>query len=316
MIYTLTLNPAVDRELTVPAIEYDAVLRATKAQVDFGGKGFNVSRLLKGMDVPSTAVGFLGGKAGEILQEGLQALGIFTEFVWVPGETRTNVSIVTPAGGHYIKVNEKGPVIGPEKQQELLAKIESLAHAGDWWVMAGSLPPGVPDGFYAQIVSVLNRHGAMTFLDTNGEPLRLGCLEKPYLVKPNTEEARAITGLPLGSPVEIAQAAAEIRKLGAQNIVISMGKAGALLQTAEGTWLTHSPKIVEKNPIGAGDSMVGGLVLALTLGHSLKDSLGWGVASGAATASLSGTEVGSRALIESLLAQVRFESLETAYDSK
>ncbi len=95
MIYTLTLNPAVDRELTVPAMEFDSVLRASESRVDFGGKGFNVSRLLKGMEEPSTAVGFLGGNAGELLQSGLQSLGIGTDFVWVAGETRTNISIVT-----------------------------------------------------------------------------------------------------------------------------------------------------------------------------------------------------------------------------
>ncbi|MGZ9166852.1 MAG: 1-phosphofructokinase family hexose kinase, partial [Anaerolineales bacterium] len=134
---------------------------------------------------------------------------------------------------------------------------------------------------------------------------------KPYLIKPNAEEAHALTGLPMETSAEIVAAAREIRKIGAQNVVISMGKAGALLQTAEGTWLTHSPKIKEKNPIGAGDSMVGGLVWALTQGVTLKESLGWGVASGAATASLSGTEVGSRPLIDELFTQVRYESLET-----
>lgn len=312
MIYTLTLNPAVDRELTVPKVEFDSVLRASESRVDFGGKGFNVSRLLKGMETSSTAIGFLGGRAGELLQDGLQSLGIYTDFVWVPGETRTNVSIVTQSHDHYIKANEKGPPVEPAKQKELLDKIDSLAQRGDWWVLAGSLPPGVTDDFYARIVNVLNEHGSQAILDATGEPLRLGCAEKPYLVKPNAEEAHALTGRPMGTPAEIAMAAAEIRKMGAQNVVVSMGKAGALLHTSEGTWLTHSPKIVEKNPIGAGDSMVGGLVWALTQGTALKESLGWGVASGAATASLNGTEVGSRPLIEHLFSQVRYEFLETA----
>jgi 1-phosphofructokinase family hexose kinase len=311
MIYTLTLNPAVDRELTVPALEFDSVLRASDSRVDFGGKGFNVSRLLKGMNEPSTAVGFLGGNAGELLEKGLQSLGIGTDFVWVPGETRTNVSIVTHSHDHYIKANEKGPLVDEARQSELLEKMGALAKPGDWWVLAGSLPPGIGNDFYARVVNVLNKHEAHAILDTSGESLKLGCAEKPYLVKPNTEEARVLTGLPMESSVEIAAAAAEIRHLGAQNVVISMGKAGALLHTPEGTWLTHSPKIQEKNPIGAGDSMVGGLVWALTQGIALKEALGWGVASGAATASLSGTEVGSRPLIEELFAQVRFERLET-----
>jgi 1-phosphofructokinase family hexose kinase len=312
MIYTLTLNPAVDRELTVPAMEFDSVLRASESRVDFGGKGFNVSHLLKSMGASSTAVGFLGGRAGELLQDGLQSLGIGTDFVWVPGETRTNVSIVTQSHEHYIKVNEKGPLVDEAKQEELLNKIDSASKPGDWWVLSGSLPPGVRNDFYASVLHVLDKHGAHGILDTSGESLKLGCAAKPYLVKPNADEAHVLTGLPMDTPSEIAAAAAEIRRLGAQNIVVSMGKAGALLNTAEGTWLTHSPKITEKNPIGAGDSMVGGLIWALTQGLPLKEALGWGVASGAATASLPGTEVGSRPRIEKLFAQVNYERLETA----
>jgi fructose-1-phosphate kinase PfkB-like protein len=116
----------------------------------------------------------------------------------------------------------------------------------------------------------------------------------------------------MDEPSEIAAATTEIRRMGVQNVIVSLGKSGALLHTADGTWLTHSPKIKEKNPIGAGDSMVGGLVWALTEGIPLKEALGWGVASGAATASLPGTEVGSRSLIEELYSQVRYERLETA----
>jgi len=311
MIYTLTPNPAVDRELTVPAMEFDSVLRASESRIDFGGKGFNVSRLLKGMDASSVAVGFLAGNAGELLQNGLKSLGIGTDFVWVAGETRTNVSIVTQTHDHYIKVNEKGPLVNFAKQQELLDKIGLLARRGEWWVLAGSMPPGVADDFYARVVNVLNKHEAQAILDTTGESLRIGCGEKPFLVKPNAEEIRALTGLPVSTPAEIVTAAAELRRMGAQNVVVSMGKDGALLHTAEETWLTHSPKIQEKNPIGAGDSMVGGLVWALSQGIPLKEALGWGVASGAATASLSGTEVGTRPLIEELFGQVRFEKFET-----
>lgn len=313
MIYTLTLNPAIDRELTVLAMEFDSVLRASASRVDFGGKGFNVSRLLKSMGASSTAVGFLGGRAGELLQDGLHSLGINTDFVWVDGETRTNVSIVTESHDHYIKVNEKGPPVDEARQGELLAKIEMLAKPGDWWVLAGSLPPGVGEDYYAKIVRILGSREVRVILDTSGESLRLGCLAGPYLVKPNAEEAQTLTGLPLTNSAEIAAAAAEIRRMGAHNVLISLGKAGALLHTGEGTWLARPPGIKEKNPIGAGDSMVGGLVWALTQGITLRESAGWGVASGAATASLEGTEVGSRCLIEAFVSRVSYERLETAF---
>jgi fructose-1-phosphate kinase PfkB-like protein len=116
----------------------------------------------------------------------------------------------------------------------------------------------------------------------------------------------------MDTPADVAVAAAQIHNLGAQNVVVSLGKAGALLKTSTGAWLAHSPPIKEQNPIGAGDSMVAGLVWALTQGIGLKEALGWGVASGAATASLSGTEVGSRPLIEKLFSQIQYEFLETA----
>ena len=312
MIYTLTLNPAVDREMTVSAVEFDTILRALESRVDFGGKGFNVSRLLQGLGAENMAVGFLGGKSGEILQDGLRSLGIGIDFVWVTGETRTNISIVTQSGGRYIKVNEKGPLVDEGCQQKLIDKIDSLARPGDWWVLAGSLPPGCADDFYARIIRVLNRHGVMTLLDTTGEALRLGCSEKPFLVKPNAEEAGALTGMHVGTTAEITKVAARIRELGARNVVISMGKDGALLQTTEETWLVRGPKIKEKNPIGAGDSLVGGMVWALSRGKPLKEASAWGVASGAVTASLSGTEVGSREMIEELLVQVEYQKMNCA----
>ncbi len=311
MIYTLTLNPAVDREYTVSSLEFDSVTRATGSRRDIGGKGFNVSRLLIGMAARSTAVGFLGGNNGRLLEAGLKSLGVDADFVWVEGETRINTSIVTESHDHYIKVNEKGPFVGESKQKELLDKITSLAKPGDWWILAGSLPPGIGDGFYAQVVNCIHAHGARAILDTSGESLLHGCAASPYLVKPNLEEAGTITGLSLKTPQETALAAKLICKLGAQNVVISMGKAGALLHDRECTWLAHGPKIRERNPIGAGDSLVGGLVWALMQGLDLRDALGWGVASGAATASLDGTEVGSRLLIEELYSQVRYEKVDS-----
>ena len=310
MIYTLTLNPAIDRELTVDKVEYDKVLSALEARVDLGGKGFNVSRMLMSLGTASIAVGFVGGNTGRRLQDGLNMLGIASDFVWVEGETRTNISIVTKLHDHYIKVNEKGPQVSEAKQAELLDKIDSIAKAGDWWVLAGSLPPEVDDSFYARIVKVLNDRGAIAILDTTGEALRLGCYEKPFLIKPNREETQALTGLPVDIPTQVATAAEELCKMGAENVVISLGKSGALLQTADATWMVHPPVIEEKNPIGAGDSMVGGLVWALARGIPLNEALSWGVASGAAAASLSGTDVGSLTLITELRSQVRLEALE------
>jgi 1-phosphofructokinase family hexose kinase len=304
MIYTLTLNPAVDRELIVPAIEFDSVLRATAWRVDYGGKGFNVSRMLASLGTPSMALGFAGGRSGELLGDGLAGLGIKTDFVWVQGETRTNVSIVSEAHDHYVKANEPGPVISASKQRELVDKISALAQPGDWWVLAGSLPPGVPDGIYAQIIRILRESGAYAVLDTSGGALVTGCEARPYLVKPNALEAHHLTALPVDDLIEITAAAVAIQARGVPQVVISLGKDGAILTDGQNAWLASSPPVEELNPIGAGVSMVAGLVWGLSQGYAPAEALKWGVACGAGAASLSGTEVGSYDLVASLAAQV------------
>lgn len=304
MIYTVTLNPAVDRELTVPAIEFDSVLRATAWRVDYGGKGFNVSRMLRALGADSVALGFAGGRSGELLRDGLESLGIGTDFVWVAGETRTNVSIVSEAHDHYVKANEPGPTISPAEEIALVQKVRQLAQAGDWWVLAGSLPPGVSPPIYMQLIGDIQAAGARVILDTSGNALRDGCAARPFLAKPNDLEIHKLTGLPVDSTADIAAAAQAMQQQSVANVVVSLGKKGALLADAESVWLAASPQIQEKNPIGAGDSMVGGLVWGLSQDLPLPEALRWGIACGAATASMPGTAVGSRELVESLAAQV------------
>jgi 1-phosphofructokinase family hexose kinase len=304
MIYTVTLNPAVDRELVIPEIQFDRVLRAQECRIDWGGKGFNVSRTLISLGTASKALGFAAGKAGEMLQDGLHSLGIPTDFVWVDGETRTNVSIVEAESRRYIKVNEPGPSISPAQFGQMLGRVRSLAQPGDWWVLSGSLPPGVPVDGYAQLVELINGAQARAVLDCDGEPLRLGCAARPFLVKPNDIEAGRLTGWNVTSMTDAVEAGRAIVNLGPQQVVISMGKDGAVLVNPEGAWQIHSPSIQARNPIGAGDSLVGGLVWGLTQNYPILEALSWGAACGAATASLNGTEVGPEPLVTKLRSEV------------
>jgi len=303
VIYTLTLNPAVDRELAIDVFEFNTVLRATDWRVDFGGKGFNVSRMLRVLDQQSIALAFAGGKSGELLEQGLQGLGIGTDFVWVPGETRTNVSVVSHQEARHIKVNEPGPTISVERQDALLEKVAGLAKAGDWWVLAGSLPPGVPEDYYGRLVKILSAAGANSVLDTSGKALHHGCAAGPYLVKPNAFEAGQLSGLPVNSQAELVSAARLILQLGPENVVVSLGKDGALLVEQDRASSVNSPKIEERNPIGAGDAMVAGLVYGLVSGDTTSEALRWGIACGAVAASQSGTAMGDRDQVEALRAQ-------------
>ncbi|TKB27550.1 1-phosphofructokinase [Desulfopila sp. IMCC35006] len=309
MIFTVTLNPAVDREMTVDRIAFDTVLRASDWRVDCGGKGFNVARMLKSLGISSVALGFAAGKSGELLNDKLQALGIETDFVWVLGETRTNVSIVSSEDGHYVKVNEPGPTITEADLAQLAQKIRDRVHAGDWWVLAGSLPPGVPPTYYTELIAIIQSAGAKVFLDTSDEALRLNCEAKPQLVKPNDEEAHALTGLPVSTPAEIAAVGRAIAAMGPGSVIISLGKEGAVLVDKDKAWLAASPTIVAANPIGAGDSMVAGVVWGLSQGDSMQDALCKGIACGAATASQKGTSVGSLRQVNELLAQVQLREV-------
>lgn len=308
MIYTVTLNPALDRELTVPAISFDSVLRATESRSDLGGKGFNVARMLAVLGQPVVAVGFAGGKTGEILREGLNGLGIPTEFVEITGETRTNVSIVTPAGDHHIKVNEAGPTISANEKLALEKLVQTRVQPGDWWVLAGSLPPGLAPTVYADLIRAIKAAGGRVILDTSGEPLRQGYLAGPDLLKPNTVEAAQLTGHFLDTPQAALRATRYLE--GVEFVVVSMGKDGALLGWQGQGWWASAPTIVERNPIGAGDSLVAGLVAGLSQDSPLE-ALRLGVACGAATASHGGTAIGTRPEINELLEKVSLHELES-----
>jgi len=309
MIFTVTLNPAVDRELTVENIVFDTVLRALDWRVDCGGKGFNVARMLKSVGISSVALGFAAGKSGEMLNDKLQSLGIETAFVWVEGETRTNVSIINADNGQYVKVNEPGPTITEADLEQLAKNIGDRTRAGDWWVLAGSLPPGVPPTYYTELITIIQSAGAKVFLDTSDEALRQNCGAKPLLVKPNDEEAHELTGLPVNTPSEIAAVGKAISAMGPANVIISLGEKGAVLVDGDKAWLAASPKIVAANPIGAGDSMVAGVVWGLSQGDSMHDALCKGLACGAATASQKGTSVGTREQVDELLPRVQLREV-------
>lgn len=291
MIYTLTLNPAVDREYRVDEITFDSVLRATETRSDPGGKGFNVSRMVSQLGSPTTAIAFAAGKAGEWLEEQLQAINIGTSFVWVDGETRTNTTIVT--ADTHIKVNEAGPTIDEKSINALLNVVADHITPGDWWVLAGSLPPGVSVGFYGQLVELIKSKGGKVMLDTSGEPLRQALFSSPDWIKPNEKEALDVTGAE--SPSD---ALKWFKDKGINNVAISLGKDGVLFENSETVVNLTPPAIIEQNPIGAGDAFVGGMVYGLANSKSHQESIQLGLVCGAVAASKSGTDFGTKDEVE------------------
>ena len=302
MIYTLTLNPAVDLELSAGQLCMNEVNRATGSRRDCGGKGLNVSRMLAQLGVASTAMGFVGGKNGEWIAEQMQAQGVSTQFTTIAGETRTNVVLATDDHSKYIKVNDPGPVVTVQEFDALLAQIKALLSPGDWWVLAGSLPRGISSDCYARLIDTIHSAGGHTLLDASGEALRLGCTAGPTVVKPNLEEARELLD---SSDLSFDQCIGQILALGPQQVVLSLGKEGVAFGDRDNEGIIPSPEIIEKNPTGAGDSLVAGLVYRLSQGDSLTDAVRFGAACGAATASLPGTQLGTAELINKLLSAHR-----------
>ncbi len=309
MIYTITLNPALDRELTVPEITLDQVLRARSIRIDYGGKGFNVSRALLALGEDSIALGFIGGGVGEQLQAGLTSLGLRTDFIHIAGESRTNLSVVAEDHAHYIKINEPGPVVTDFEAAALLDKLRALIKPGDWWILSGSPPPGIEPAYIAKIIDLVQASGAHGVLDTQGEALFLGCQSAVYLVKPNSIEASELTGIRVATIKDAVQAVHPIHTLGARQVIISLGETGAVYSDGNHIWWAKPPEVKQRNPIGAGDAMVAGVVWALQNNKEGIDVLRWGVACGAAAASLDGTAVGSFSLVETLADTVQVEEV-------
>jgi 1-phosphofructokinase family hexose kinase len=309
MIYTVTLNPALDKEYKVPQIVFDDIMRMDSMRIDFGGKGFNVSRMLKSLGAESVALGFVGGHTGDVITAGLESLGIAVDLSHIQGETRTNISIVDQAEHHYVKLNESGPAVSAPEVDALLSKIDSLVKADDYWVLAGSLPTGVPDDIYARIIHKINQADAYAVLDTSGLPLQIGVAQKPFLIKPNVHELSALMGVAVQETRALPALAAELHAQGIPIVLVSLGDKGAFLSDAQGCWVGQTPKIAAQNPIGAGDAMVAGMVWRLAEGDAPQAALPWAMACGTAAASLPGTGMPSPALVKEYYEAITIEEL-------
>lgn len=310
MIVTVTPNPALDRTLTVPAIVFDEMVRASESRLDLDGKGVNVSKALHALGTSTVILGFVGGMAGEMLERGLGALGYATSFTHVAGETRTNTMVIDAAANRYVKANEPGPTLRPEELATFFDQARAQLAVGDTWILSGSLLPGAPPSFFAQLVELIQAHGARALLDTSGEPLRLGCAARPYLAKPNADEAQALTGEPITDDASARRATAYFLDQGVEMVALSLGAEGLLLSTRGQSVRARPPLVRALNPVGAGDALLAGIAWALEQGFGLAELVRWGCATGTAAAMRVGTDSAPRDDVVALYAQVQVELWE------
>jgi 1-phosphofructokinase family hexose kinase len=286
VIITVTLNAALDRTLTVPNFQRDHRHRASQVLTLAGGKGINIARALKRLDVPVVATGLAGGRTGTRIVEELTAEAILNDFVRIGEDSRTSTAVVDPMEGSYTEINEWGPRVEPEELEMLLEKLHYLARGADFVVFAGSLPRGVDESFYADAIRDLNRRDVPVVLDTEGEPLRLGVEAEPYLVSPNQREAEHVVGQELEEPEDFLMALDGIAELGARNVHITLDTGCfALLREDRQVrrYRAVAPVLEPVSAVGAGDVLLAQFLAARLAGKPGDEALRLAVAAGAAS---------------------------------
>lgn len=310
MIYTVTLNPTLDKTLSVAKLQPGEFHRASLLRAELSGKGINVSRALKMLGLPSKTLGFVGGRTGQAFQVRLKEEGFDIHFVDVGGETRSNITLLDESTGIYTKINEPGPTINADHIAALQAQVEQWAHAGDYWTFSGSLPPGAPIDIYSQLITHVQEHGAFAFLDTSEETLRANLSSRPYGLKPNSIEAAQALGRQVVSDEDHCRAVRAFFDMGVRAVLLTRGEDGLVLGMHDEVVLAYPPAVEARSPVAAGDSSLAGLLWALTEGCDIAEAARRAVASGTAAAMQEGSGVGDRTLVESLMRGATVKRLE------
>ena len=309
MIRTVCLNPAIDKTIQVPGFKLDAVNRVTELRSDAGGKGINVSKVIKELGGQSKAYAILAGDAGKTIANMIAAMGIDLISVESEGETRTNTKIVDQELHTNTDVNEPGPQVTEAQLSELLDRLIADIEPGDTVVLAGAIPAGAPIDTYGTWVKACKDAGAKVFLDADGEVLSKGIDAGPSMIKPNDIELSGMVGRDLDTLEKIDAAAREIMAGGVEWVTVSMGGEGALFVTPEKTYKASSPKVKVGSTVGAGDSVVAAIAYAQDEGLDIIETIKLAVATGSANVSMSGTQAAPRDLVDSLIDQVGITEL-------
>jgi len=308
MIATVTLNPAVDKSVTVRGFEMGKTNRGEVDRVDAGGKGINVAKVLKRLGAAVCALGLEAGSNGRFILDALSAEGIPSDFVHVPGETRVNLKIHDLERGTETELNEPGFHVSPEHLEELRQKIAAYAPQCEVMVFSGSLPPGAPPEVFADLMGIATARGAKCILDTAGPALKLGLAAGPFLIKPNRAELEELLQRRLSSRRDLVEGARELIRMGSEQVLISLGAEGAVGVAGDDALFARPPAVKVRSSVGAGDTMVAVMAYAALAKLSFREAFQMAVAASAATVAMEGTRVADLAAVQALIPQVILES--------
>lgn len=304
MIATVTLNPALDKCVFVDCLHPNDTNRICRVEVDAGGKGVNVSRVLKELRSETITLGFIGGHTGRYIEHVLTSEGIHTSFTTIKADTRTNIAIQEASGAPPTSLNEPGPLITADELGGFTAHVKEIAVKSKLMIFGGSLPTSVPVDIYKTLIESVKDTGVKIILDSDGEPMQLGMQVSPFMIKPNRDEVKRLVGVDIQSLNDAKKAVNLLAEFKVQVIVISMGAKGAVTATKDGVWHAVPPEVNVVSTIGSGDSMVAGMAHIFAGDGSVEDALRWGSAAGAATAMTNGAEICRRAQIIDLLDRI------------
>lgn len=309
MIITVTLNPAIDKTVTIPNFTVSQVNRIETLRTDVGGKGINVSKCLKELGCESTAAAFWGGEAGRSGEAQLRESGVESLPVFIGGTTRTNMKIIDPEQGTNTDINEPGPQISPEELEQLIQKLDEKLNQGDILVLAGSIPAGISPDIYKELTIRYKEKGVKVFLDADGESFAEGIKASPYLIKPNIDELSRYAGEKITDIRGILKAVKPLLQSGIEKIVVSMGAQGAVFIQKGRILIASSLNVPVLSTVGAGDSMVAALAYGEEKGLDEKKTYKLSMAMGAASVMCSGTQAPKASTVESLYHMVNMIEL-------
>lgn len=303
MIYTVSLNPSIDYILRVDRFIEGDLNRAVYDKKIPGGKGIMVSKLLKNLDIESINIGFLGGFPGEYIRKEILKLGIKENFTDIEDDSRINVKLKSKKES---EINASGPNISDSERDDFLNIVRDIKKE-DMVILSGSIPKSLPQDFYIDIIEILKENDVEFIIDTSGDVLLESLKYNPYLIKPNIHELSQVFKVDLNNYKEIIPYGKKCLELGAKNVIVSMGKDGAMFFNDR--YIYYAPVVKGElvNSVGAGDSMIGGFISGVDNNLSYKDSFKLAVASGTATAF--SEDIGSREDIENIYRKVEIIDL-------
>ncbi|MFS0764488.1 1-phosphofructokinase [Peribacillus phoenicis] len=303
MIYTVTLNPSIDYLVEVESFQMGKVNRTSYDAKFPGGKGINVSRVLKRLGNNTTALGFIGGQTGEFVKRFLRQEEIFTDFTEIAGDTRINIKLKT---GLETEINSQGPVISKGNYQQLFSQIEQLNN-NDILILSGSIPPSVPSDVYEAMARSCSDNGIKVVVDTSGKGLLNVLPHRPFLIKPNHHELGELFSTEIRTVDDAREYGTKLVEEGAQNVIVSMAGQGAVLCTSGNSYSANVPKGNVINSVGAGDSMVAGFIGTYERTGDILSAFRFSLAAGSATAF--SADLGTLDKIEELLPQIAINQL-------